>query len=57
VTLSIDTGPAFATYNGGRQDQLVPLACDGKAHTYTFIARSADGQTALRALKITEHKI
>jgi hypothetical protein len=57
VTLSIDSGPVFASYNGGRNDQLVPLACDGKTHLYTFIARSSDGQTALRALKITEHKI
>ena len=57
VALSIDTGGVFATYGGGRMSKLVPLACDGKAHTYTFVARASDGTAAIKSIQITEHKI
>jgi hypothetical protein len=57
VTLSIDSQSAFATYGNGAMDKLVPLACDGKSHTYTLIARTTDGTAAIKSLTITEHKI
>jgi hypothetical protein len=55
VSLRIDAQPIFATYANGSNNQLVPLACDGKAHTYTITAQ-ADGRTATKSLTITEHK-
>ena len=57
VSLRIDAQPIFATYTNGSNDRLVPLACDGKAHTYTFTARANDGRTATKSLTITEHKL
>jgi hypothetical protein len=54
VTLRIDGGPVFATYRNGRKDELVPLACDGKPHSYTLTARAAGGQVASRTLRLTE---
>lgn len=54
VTLRIDAEPIFATYGGGSNDKLVPLACDGNAHRYTLTARAADGRTATRSLTLTE---
>jgi hypothetical protein len=56
VTLRIDLEPVFATYRNGANDQLVPLACDGKPHVYTLTARAADGRTATRSLRITQRK-
>ena len=55
VTLRIDGEPIFATYRDGAHDELVPLACDGNAHRYTITAHAADGRTATKSLKITEH--
>jgi hypothetical protein len=57
VTLRIDAEPVFATYGGGSNDKLVPLACDGNAHRYTLTARAADGRTAKRSLTITERAL
>ena len=57
VTLRIDAGPVFATYRDGVTDELVPLACDGKAHRYTLTAHAADGKSSARTLTITEHKV
>jgi hypothetical protein len=57
VILRIDGGPIFATYGGGGNNKLVPLACDGKAHRYTLTARAADGRTAARTLTITERRL
>jgi hypothetical protein len=57
VTLRIDAGPVFATYGDGSHDKLVPLACDGHAHTYTLVARAADGQTAVKTLTLTERAL
>jgi hypothetical protein len=47
VDLSID-GTPFATYNGGAQDHLGSLACDGKPHTYELTARSGSATTTAR---------
>lgn len=55
MTLRIDGEPIFATYRDGAHDELVPLACDGNAHRYTLTAHAADGRTATKSLKITEH--
>jgi len=54
VTLHIDGGPVFATYGDGRNDELLPLACDGKPHSYTLTARAAGGQLTTRTLRLTE---
>jgi hypothetical protein len=51
VDLSID-GTPFATYNGGAQDHLESLACDGKPHTYVLTARSGSA-TATARLVVT----
>jgi hypothetical protein len=54
VTMRIDGGPVFATYADGTNDKLLPLACDGKPHTYTLTARDAAGRTATGKVVITE---
>jgi hypothetical protein len=57
VTLRIDGGPVFATYADGPNDKLVPLACDGKPHSYTLTARAADGRITTKTLRLTEHAL
>ena len=56
VTLSIDGGPLFATYPGGVQNQMLPLACDGSTQRYTFTAHATDGRTATKTLTLTERQ-
>src|SRR5690242_12950236 len=38
VTLSIDGAAPISTFESGTQDLLLPVTCDGKAHTYTLVA-------------------
>ena len=54
VELRIDGGPVFSTYPDGKREPLVPLACDGKTHTYELTARAANGETATKSLAIAE---
>jgi hypothetical protein len=54
VTLSINGGPLFATYPGGVQSQMLPLACDGSTQRYAFTAHATDGSTATKTLTLTE---
>jgi hypothetical protein len=57
VTLRIDGGPVFATYGDGANDKLVPLACDGRPHSYTLTARGADGRITTKTLRLTERAL
>jgi len=50
--MHIDGGPAITRYGNGAQDQLLPLACDGKSHTYTLVARNG-AASASKSLTIT----
>jgi hypothetical protein len=38
--MHIDGGPVFATYPNGSRAELLPLTCDGNAHTYQLVARA-----------------
>jgi hypothetical protein len=51
VDLAIDGRP-FASYPGGQQSHLEPLACDGNAHTYKLTAR-AGSATATASQVVT----
>jgi hypothetical protein len=53
VELQIDAGPVFAHYPNGAQDQLEPLTCDGKSHTYTIVATDANGAATSKSLTIS----
>jgi hypothetical protein len=46
VEMHIDGGSAFATYPNGTQDQLLPLTCDGRAHTYELVASAGPERTS-----------
>ena len=54
VDLRIDGGDLFASYPGGRGDHLVPLVCDGRAHTYELTVTGVDGTTASKTVTIEE---
>ena len=54
VDLRIDGGDLFASYPGGRGDHLVPLVCDGRAHTYELTVTGVDGTTASKTVTIDE---
>jgi hypothetical protein len=56
VTLQINGGPVFASYPGGKSDELVPLACDGNPQTYLLTAHAVNGKTARKSLTVAERE-
>jgi ABC-type Fe3+-hydroxamate transport system substrate-binding protein len=55
VTMSIDGSGVFASYPNGTRDVLLPLACDGKTHTYKLTA-TAGGATASQSISVQTKK-
>jgi hypothetical protein len=55
VDIFIDGGPRFARYPNGPQDELLPLACDAKTHTYKVIA-TAPGARASKSITVMTKK-
>ena len=51
----IDGSAEFARYPNGSQDELLPLACDGRSHTYKLVATAADGTTT-KSISVTTKK-
>ena len=51
VEMRIDGRP-FSRYGNGAFDELLPLRCDGSAHTYTLVA-TAPGRAARRTVTVT----
>jgi hypothetical protein len=56
VALYVDGGPPVAHYQNGARDELIPIACDGKSHTYTLKA-TAPGATATRSITVQTKSI
>jgi hypothetical protein len=42
----------FATYDNGPHEELLPLACDGKQHSYRLVAR-AGGAMSTASITVT----
>jgi hypothetical protein len=51
IALSVDGAPPVAHYPNGAQDELVPMACDGKSHSFTLKA-TAPGVTVTRSITV-----
>jgi FtsP/CotA-like multicopper oxidase with cupredoxin domain len=52
VAMHIDGGAALTHYANGPQDQLLPLTCDGKSHTYTLVATDRAGVSTGKTLTV-----
>jgi hypothetical protein len=46
VEMHIDDGGVFATYENGPHVELLPLPCDGEAHTYRLVARAGSATSS-----------
>lgn len=51
VEMRIDGGPVFARYGNGTRQELLPLPCDGRAHTYE-LAATAPGVDVRRSVTV-----
>jgi hypothetical protein len=56
IALYVDGGPAIAHYHNGAQDELIPLTCDGRSHTYTLKA-TASGVNVTRSITVQTNSI
>ena len=55
VELRIDGGPVFAHYANGAHTEMLPLTCDGGAHTYKLTA-TAGGSTTSSSIRLQTKK-
>jgi hypothetical protein len=46
VEMHIDDGGVFATYENGPHVELLPLPCDGEAHTYRLVAQAGSATSS-----------
>jgi hypothetical protein len=52
VEMYLDDGAVFARYTDGRHQELLPLTCDGREHTYRLVAR-AGPDTSTATLRVS----